>query len=504
MKAWGRADWFGRIAASRSRSFFIVCVAFIVGVAGAGFWNFWVDDAILWMILAACIAAALLTPPRPRLFCLVIAALLAGFLRYNQSFPPPDMPTVAMHVGGDVVLRGEIVDEVMRRSDRQDVTVGNLVDSDEPLFGKLLLRLSKYPEVQFGDALTFRCKPELPEPIEGFRYDRLLASRGVLAVCDRAEELDVRSTKDATVRGFLFTLKQSLLAALARALPEPHASFVGGLLFGGSHALGSDLREGFSRTGVSHIMAASGYNVAIFSELLLLTLMRSPLGRRRGLLLGGLTVVLYVLLAGATAPVVRAGAMAFLTMLGLWLGRVQSMRNVLAFTAVVMLVPNPRLLLDDIGFQLSFVATIGIVVLAERMAEHLAFLPDTLGLRTSAAASLSAILLTTPILLWHFGTISLIAPLANFLLLPWIPYLMLFGAFAMVAVIVVPSVASVVALPAWATSLILLSVVEWLSAIPFALVSVPFAGMLALFVGFAIAASFFWVVWKHKSVVVHS
>ncbi len=504
MKAWGFVEIWKRIAHSRSRSFFVACAAFIVGVAVAGFWDRFVDDAILWVVLASFIAAVLFTSSRSRLVCLLIAALLAGFLRYNQSFPSPDMPTVATHAGGDVVFHGEIVDEVMRRSHRQDVVVGNLADSDEPLFGKLLLRLQKYPEVEFGDTLTFRCKPELPEPIEGFRYDRLLMSRGVLAVCDRVEELDVRSIEGATVRGSLFAFKQSLLAALGRALSEPHVSFVGGLLFGGSYALGSDLREDFSRTGVSHIMAASGYNVAIFSEMLLLTLMRSPLGRRRALIVSAFVILAYVVAAGATAAIVRAGAMAFLAMLALWLGRMASMRNILAFTAAVMLLVNPRLLLDDVGFQLSFVATIGIVALADRVADHLAFIPETLGFRESAAASLSAVLLTTPILLWHFGTISLIAPLANLLILPWIPYLMLFGALAMIAAIVVPVVASVVALPAWATSLILLSAIEYLSAIPLASVSVPFSGTLALLVGIVIAACFLWVVWKQKRIVAHS
>jgi competence protein ComEC len=453
-----------------------VTVSFVVGVAAGGLYDRFIFDAPLWLtFIMLLVAASLATPRSARMTCFVLAALLFGFIRYNQTFPPPGMPTVSDMVGREVVYAGHVVSEVIDRGDHQDVTIGELSTPNDKLFGRLLVRMPTHPAVFYGDQVALHCRAEAPEPINGFRYDRLLLSRSVMATCAFPKAVDVTPIKSWDVRAALLGMKHEALHTLGLVLPEPHASFVGGLLFGGSSALGSDLRQDFSRTGISHVMAASGYNVAIFSSTLLILLMRSPLGRRRGLGVSALVVLGYVLLAGATAPVVRAGAMAALAMLGTWLGREHSLRNVLALTAAVMLLQNPRLLLDDVGFQLSFAATIAIVVFADHVAGRIAFVPDAFGLRKSFAASLAAIACTTPIILWHFGTISLIAPLANFLVLPWVPYLMLFGALALLTAAASTTVGLVVAIPAWGVSVLLLTVVRWFSAIPFSSVDAPLA-----------------------------
>ncbi|KKR84682.1 MAG: ComEC/Rec2-related protein [Candidatus Uhrbacteria bacterium GW2011_GWF2_41_16] len=486
MKEWehqanGFREYVKRIVASPSRSFFVVCLSFIGGVVLAAFLNRPIFEIPFWIFANLFLFAALIFPSRTgKMILWILFAFLIGWLRFGQTFPPSGIPNLLELSGRQTVIKGKIQGEVVVRTNNQEVTLVNIQTPDEPLFGKLLVRIPRYPTVWTGDTLAFRCRIQVPESKPGFRYDRFLNSRGILATCSYPQELDIRPAKNFSFSRFLLQGKQTMLDTLALVLPEPHAGFVSGLLFGGSQTLSEDLRGDFSRVGVSHVTAASGYNVAIFSQLLLLWLMRSSLGRKRALPVAAGFVVIYVFLAGATAAVVRAGIMALLAMLGTGWGRTPSMRNILALTAVVMLLLNPRLLFDDVGFQLSFAATIGLVLLASRFESLFRFVPETFGVRTSLAATFAATTLSTPVLLWNFGTFSFIAPIVNLLILPWIPYLMLFGSFAIGVGFLSSSLGSIVALPAIGLSSIVLHVVHWFGLLPFASSQIPFAQVFAI------------------------
>lgn len=453
------------------------CAAGIVLGNGIGRW---LDDTV-FLALAASIAVALLfvRSRQGRLFFCLVIALLIGLLRTNQAMAPLSAPTVADFAGREIAFTGTVAEEAVERTASQELVLRSLHVGDQDVSGRLLLRLPRHPVVAYGDEVVFRCKPKIPEPIEGFPYDRVLRSRGIFATCSYPQAVDIRPNEHPGPLTYLLRAKTVLVHQLSLLFPEPHAGFISGLLFGGNHGLPSDLRGDFSRTGVSHVMAASGYNVAIFSQLLLLYLMRSPLGRRRALVASALFVVVYVLLAGATAAVVRAGIMALLCMLALWLGRPQSMRNVLLLTADLMLLANP-LLLQDVGFQLSFGATVGLVLLADHFEGWLAFLPEGFGVRSSFAATCAAMLVTTPVLLWHFGTFSLAAPFVNLLILPWIPYAMFFAGLALLLSFFLFPLAALAALPAWGLSSLMLHVVRWFGSLGFASVDVPVAHFLAL------------------------
>ncbi len=469
------------IAASRSRSFFVVLVAFIAGVAAAALVNHWFDDAWLSYILLVLLAAGLLLPARAMRFaCLVLFALGLGVVRYNASIIPPFVPSVTDSVGKEVVYTGRAA-ELAPRDERTGVTLEGVTARDGTrLAGKMLVWVSPTKSIALGDELAFRCKTEAPKPFDGFAYDRYLASKGVYAICWHPASLDVRAKHVVTLFTLLASLRTTLMDTIGEVITEPASSFVSGTLFGGTTGLDPDLKQDFATTGLSHVMAASGYNVSIFTELILIGLMRSWLGRRRALYVVGALVVAYVILAGASPPIVRAGIMAAVVLSSLWFGRVTSMRNLLTLAAAIMLMANPRLLLDDVGFQLSFLATVGIVLLSARYERALAFIPNRFELRASAAASLAAIVMTTPVMLWQFGSFSVIAPIANLLVLPWIPYLMGAGAIALFVGLVNPWVGSIVGLPAWLLGSAVLQVIDWLAAVPFASVGVPFAHPVAV------------------------
>lgn len=271
---------------------------------------------------------------------------------------------------------------------------------------------------------------------------------------------------------------------MGAALPEPYAGFLTGLIFGGSSTLPDGLREAFRATGLSHILSASGSNVALTTFVFFHFAITTPLGRRWGTRVTAGLLLLYVFVAGAGAAIVRAAIMGAVVLLGESVRRRASPHNALLLAAALMLAFDPSLAREDVGFQLSVAATYAMMAWAGPMGERLAFLPERFGLRESLAGSLAAIAITTPIVLWHFGTVSLIAPVANLLVLPLVPFAIAFGIVALsasIALSALSSLSAIISIPAWALSSIMLHVASWLDAVPHASVSVPHAHALAIF-----------------------
>ncbi len=422
---------------------------------------------------------------------LILAVFCFGAFLFTL-FPhtPPsvaDVPSSAVRVDGVVSA------EVERRVDGQRIELTSVRYADELTEGKLLVWAPLYPQIKYGDSLVFNCRVQRPEAFDGFAYDQYLATKGIYAVCFQPQYIDVHPSTSWSVVGSILTVKTFATDTLRKGLPEPHASFLSGLLFGGSTTLSGDLKDNFRETGTSHILAASGYNVSIFSITFLSFIMSTRLGRRRGLILTTILLAMYVIVAGASAAVVRAGIMGFLVVLEKWISRKAYMLNVMLLTASVMLLFHP-FILYDVGFQLSFVATIAIISFTKPVSERLDIIPEVIGLREALAGSLSAILLTLPIVLWHFGTVSLISPFANLLVLPLVPYAMAATGIGLIAGIASVPIGTLASLPAWALSNVMLRVIETFGSIPFALAQVAHARLLSI----VVAVILFLIWFKHR------
>lgn len=403
---------------------------------------------------------------------IVLLILIIGLSIKALFFDSIMSPSVRDFVDKETVITGTIAGEIVQREAAQEVMLKNIIVAGVSQNGKILARLPKWQNFSTGDILEFRCATIVPEPFNGFDYAAYLESRGIYAVCYQPEELVVQGKVAWNIGDALLSLRLAMIDRLGKIFPEPHAAFMSGILFGGSQGLSQDMKGDFSKTGLSHVMAASGYNVSIFSQILLLLLMRSTLGRRRAIIVSGLLVILYIFLAGATPPVIRAGIMGVTVMLGTWMGRTPHAGNLLLLSAFLMMIFNPHLV-TDVGFQLSFGATAGLMLLGSWFGERLKFIPEGFGLRESCSASLAAISATLPIMLWHFGSTSLIAPLVNLLILPWIPFLMLLGGVALgIGWLSIPF-GALVAVPASALSSFVLLLVTWFGSLSFASVTLP-------------------------------
>lgn len=262
----------------------------------------------------------------------------------------------------------------------------------------------------------------------------------------------------------LSELRRGATDRLGRLLPEPMASLASGILLGVRTTMPREFYEALIATGTIHVVAASGYNVTVVAGSIMGILSRLP--RLLSIMGAVVGVVTYVLLAGAGPSIVRAGIMGSLTLIGHGLGRMVEARRLLFLSGMIMLIVEPRLIID-IGFQLSFAATLGILYLdpwirglqssepcndVEKQGSEL----KTTGqefLKNYLSPTLSATLATAPIIFWHFERVSWIGVGVNLLVLPVVPLIMLLSAVTLV----VPWAAYLLYVPLWW----MVSVIGW-------------------------------------------
>ncbi|MFC1788051.1 ComEC/Rec2 family competence protein [Patescibacteria group bacterium] len=435
---------------------------------------------LFFELLSGMVLLLLVQDKKARLVILFLTMLIFGIFRYGQSFPLPQTITVFDQINRSTRVSGVIDGEVEQRFFGQRIVIDQVRIADKLVFGKVQLYLSSYNDLAHGDTIIFECTLKKPEPIGAFNYPRYLSTQGILALCYHPQYLDVQKSDKFSVIGSVLSVKHFVVNRLALILPEPHASFVSGLLFGGSSSLSKDLSNDFSRTGTSHILAASGFNISLFSYIFLSWIIGTRLGRRKGIIVTGLLICAFVIMAGVTPAVLRAALMASLFLVAKWICRKPYLLNILLLTLSLMLFLNPQILLGDVGFQLSLVATVAVLYLAPLWIKKFEFIPKTFLLRESFVGSLAAICLTLPIVLWHFGSVSLVAPLVNLIVLPLIPYIMALGLFALSVSLLSVTVATIFALPTWALSSVILQVINLYASLSLASVSPTFSKGLAL------------------------
>ncbi len=285
-----------------------------------------------------------------------------------------------------------------------------------------------YPRFLYGDRISFSGKLSKPMNFSSdngrtFDYQGFLAKDDVFYEIKSAVATLASSTSGFSLQSGLFSLKRRFVANLERALGEPHAALAAGLVVGEKSALGKDLLDDFRTVGLIHIVVLSGFNITIVGVALRKMLSRLP--RVWGITIGGIGVVLFGVLVGGGATVVRSCFMAGIALAADLIRRDYSVHRALIFAALVMLIQNPLILLHDPSFQLSFLATAGLLLLASPLEERLSWIPDVFGMRGTIATCLATQIFVSPFILWMMGQISIIGVVVNIIVLPFIPATML-------------------------------------------------------------------------------
>jgi len=267
----------------------------------------------------------------------------------------------------------------------------------------------------------------------------------------------------SSLQTFLAPLRTFLVERLQSVFPEPESSLAAGLLFGHRATIPWRIKEDFQKTGLTHILAISGYNMVIL--IAFISTVFSIFPRNAWITLSLVSIFLFTLLVGASASVVRAAIMGSLTLVGRIFGRKSIGLRSLFVTGYIMILMDPFLLFFYIGFQLSFAATAGILLFSESLKTHISFFPNWFGMKDTAVATWAAQIFTTPIILFYFKGLSLIAPLANIIIVPCIPFFML-GSFLSLFF------GKIIAAPTAFLFELMLAVIHWFARLPFAFMEV--------------------------------
>jgi len=330
----------------------------------------------------------------------------------------------------------------------------------------------RYPPVRAGDLVEVR--GALRAPPDG-PYGTYLARTGVAAtLATRAlRPLAGASDADRLVQG----IRADAGDALQRALPEPAAGLAAGILIGLRERVDRELAADFTTTGLSHVVAISGWNIALVAGLVAAAL--GSWARRRRAVATVAAIALYTVLAGASASVLRAAVMAGVALLARETGRPGTAARALAWAIVLLLVAGPATIADA-GFQLSAAATAGLLAwgtpLAARLRARLPRLPGFIveGLAVSLAAQAA----TLPIVLLSFGRLAPLSPLLNLVVVPLVPLAMATGTLALVGGLLAGAgapalVATLLGLPGALVVGLLVMIVQAAADLPFAGVTLP-------------------------------
>ena len=287
--------------------------------------------------------------------------------------------------------------------------------------------------------------------------------------------------------GPLDGLREALAEPLRRLIPEPEGGIVRGIVLGERAAVDADLAAAFARSGTSHLLAISGFNMTLVATGVALL----ARGRVRPAITAALTVscvLAYSVLVGLAPSVARAAVMAVVASLGLAFGRRPATDNALAL-AVATMVGIDASAIGDVGFLLSATATGGLLYLGDPILRRLGYLPGPI--RQGLATTLAATLPTIPIIAAVFGRVSLVSPLANLVAVPLFPPLMLAGAATASLGAVSLELAQVPGLLAYALAFLLRTVVETSAALPLASLAVPDGALAGLAYGALVAVALF-------------
>lgn len=284
-------------------------------------------------------------------------------------------------------------------------------------------------------------------------------------------------------------LRSALARSLRRVLPRHDAGLVMGLALGDTSMIDARTDEDFRATGLSHLTAVSGENVAMFLAPIMGLGMLAGLGRRGRLLLGLGATAFFVVLTRAEPSVLRAAVMAGLTMLGVFLGRPRSPPAIVGAAVLLLLGLDPTLVYA-IGFQLSVGATVGMALLAGPFADRLRFLPRWLAL--AAGTTLGAQAGVTPLLLYHFGVVPTVTLPANLLAFPAVGPGMILGLAAAAVGLAVRPVGVLIGLVAHLPLTYLLGLADRLARSPLPSLTANPGGLLTLVGGLVLVAILAW------------
>jgi len=382
-----------------------------------------------------------------------------------------------------VVIEGVVVRDPDQRLSSKKVVVdidraqGGLREESKIKDVHILVTLDRHADIQYGDLIRMSGRLSVPSNFitdtgREFDYKNYLAKDDIFYQM-YLPEFEILGTGDGShITAWMLSLKHVLVHSINKVFSQPEGSLLAGELFGEKSALGGELQDAFRRTGVIHIVVLSGFNITIVS-LFIIWLLTRFLHPRVALFFGIAGIVLFALLVGGGATVIRASIMAILVIVARLFGRDYDVTRGLFLAAFFMILHNPKILVFDISFQLSFLATLSLIYIAPHIEKKLGWVTTKIELRETLVQTLSAQVFVMPLLLYSIGEFSVVSVFVNILVVPLVPMTMLFGFMTGVVGLFSQTLAMIFMFPAHLLLMLQLLFVGLFNKLSFAAIYIP-------------------------------
>ena len=390
------------------------------------------------------------------------------------------------------VIEGIVVNDPRYRAGVQAAKVRILEsDIEEALDARVYVRLESFPELSYGDVIR-ATGSVVPPPADSYgNYMAKERMHGTMFYPD----IEVIDNEAASLLGRLFTLRHSLKERIGRLFTQEQSAFLSGIMIGDTDEFSQEFLEKLSLSGTMHLTALSGLNMTIlvFAALGIFSVIFWK-RRRLQFIATFSSVALFVAMTGFQVSAIRAALMAFLVGLASLTSRLYTPRNAIAFAALLITLWNPKSAVFDLGFQLSFLATLAIIYLAPVLKRIPFFQPEGfLGWRDVLAITLAAQLGVAPLSIINFENFSLTSLLANIGVLAVIPFLTVYGFLVIGASMLFAPLGHVLVIPAAFLMEYTIAVVN-----TFAVLYIPFnpeIGALSIIIYYCVVA---WVCFRYS------
>lgn len=363
-----------------------------------------------------------------RFICLLVVSYLIGSVYYNILLNSliNRLPAQSSGVYPLTVLENpDIFDDQLRYIARL------------PNKSTIYVTVKRQQPLQLG--YTYTAKGTI-KPTDKFHHWR----QGIIGKMSQPTIEKIEPAKLSLWDKILLTSRRYFEQTIQTYFPEPDGSLYAGIVAGIRSGIPDSIASQFSTAGLSHIIAVSGFNVTVLVTLI--TRFTKQFGRIANCLTAILTILSFVIFAGGSASVVRAGILASLFIVARTMGRIGSIHRLLLFVAWGMSISNPLIVRYDIGFQLSFLAVLGLTLYCDKIIAILVRLRIPEWLAESVAATAAAQITTLPIILYYFGNLSPYSVLANIFVEPFIPIVTLSGPFFIAISLITKSILVYIAL----------------------------------------------------------
>jgi len=348
----------------------------------------------------------------------IFGFIFLGFFWFNLAIPAP----IIIHK----VYQGQIMN---KQNSRYGTRMVIALKNNNFLQARSKIYLYTKQKLSIGDNIKFSCQiKKFNQRPNDTMYKFTMSQKRAQGSC-RTNQLQVLKTSPFwDIREYLWQSKKRLNQRIQKIIPGDNGVLIAGVLYGEQN-MSQRSQELFRQAGLTHLIAVSGSNFTLIISLMSIILLNFGFHRRQSFWVINIGIIFFLLFVGFSASVARAAFMGFLLLFARHTGRLAQVSYTLLISAFILCLINPFMLFFDVGFALSFLATIGLMVWTPIFTKYLQFIPQKFGLQEIIVTTLSANIMTIPYTAFCFDKMSFAGLITNLFAIPLVPWLMLFGFF---------------------------------------------------------------------------